>query len=72
MRWARLESNVCAVAARLERLELGMCGRGFGDETAATLAGVGPLPMLRCARKGGRLAGLCLGFSRRGLGGGVL
>ena len=37
-------------ARRLERLELGLCGRGFGDETAATLAGAGPLPALRCAR----------------------
>ncbi len=41
-------------ARRLERLELGLCGRGFGDETAATLAGAGPLPALRCARAAAR------------------
>ena len=33
-----------------------MCGRGFGNETAQTLAGVGPLPALRC----GRLCSACV------------
>ncbi|KAK9831384.1 hypothetical protein WJX81_008255 [Elliptochloris bilobata] len=42
-----------ASGEQLERLELGMCGRGFGDDTAATLAGVGPLPVLRSLRLGG-------------------
>lgn len=41
---------------RLERMELGMCGRGFGNETAQTLAGVGPLPALRY----GRLCSACV------------
>lgn len=59
-----LKATVYAVMARLERLELGMCGRGFGDETAATLAGVGPLPALRCARFGAWPSELCLGFQR--------
>ena len=31
---------------RLERLELGSCGRGFGDAQASILAGSGPLPAM--------------------------
>jgi hypothetical protein len=38
---------------RLERLELGNCGRGFTDEAAAALAAVGPLQQLRVLRLGG-------------------
>ncbi|KAF6264728.1 hypothetical protein COO60DRAFT_17560 [Scenedesmus sp. NREL 46B-D3] len=38
---------------RLERLELGNCGRGFTDEAAAALAGAGPLQQLRVLRLGG-------------------
>lgn len=38
---------------RLERLELGHCGRGFGDEAATQLASAGPLVGLRLLRLGG-------------------
>lgn len=38
---------------RIERLELGNCGRGFTDEAAAALAGAGPLQQLRVLRLGG-------------------
>jgi hypothetical protein len=40
-------------ACRLERLELGTCGRGFGDVAAAAVAGKGPLPCLRSLALGG-------------------
>jgi hypothetical protein len=39
--------------SRLERLELGNCGRGFTDEAAAALAEAGPLQQLRVLRLGG-------------------
>jgi DNA repair protein RAD7 len=39
--------------SRLERLELGNCGRGFTDEAAAVLAEAGPLQQLRVLRLGG-------------------
>jgi hypothetical protein len=39
--------------SRLERLELGSCGRGFTDEAAAALAEAGPLQQLRVLRLGG-------------------
>jgi DNA repair protein RAD7 len=39
--------------SRLERLELGNCGRGFTDEAAAALAAAGPLQQLRVLRLGG-------------------
>ncbi|CAK0785667.1 hypothetical protein CVIRNUC_008878 [Coccomyxa viridis] len=42
----------CA-SPRLERLELGTCGRGFGDIAAAAMAARGPLPGLRSLRLGG-------------------
>lgn len=38
---------------RLERLELGTCGRGFGDVAAAAMADKGPLPGLRALKLGG-------------------
>lgn len=38
---------------RLERLELGSCGRGFTDAAAAALAAVGPLQQLSVLRLGG-------------------
>lgn len=40
-------------AARLERLELGACGRGFDDKAAAVVAAAGPLSGLRVLRLGG-------------------
>ena len=40
-------------SCRLERLELGTCGRGFGDVAAAAMAARGPLPGLRSLRLGG-------------------
>ena len=40
-------------AARLERLELGSCGRGFDDRAAAVVASAGPLVGLRVLRLGG-------------------
>jgi len=40
-------------AARLERLELGACGRGFDDKAAAVVATAGPLSGLRVLRLGG-------------------
>ena len=40
-------------SCRLERLELGTCGRGFGDVAAAAMAARGPLPVLRSLRLGG-------------------
>lgn len=48
---SRLDIKV--VACRLERLELGTCGRGFGDVAAAAVAGKGPLPGLRSLALGG-------------------
>jgi TolA-binding protein len=39
--------------SRLERLELGNCGRGFTDEAAAALAEAGPLQQLRVLLLGG-------------------
>lgn len=38
---------------RLERLSLGFCGRGFGDEAAALLAKRGPFPKLAALHLGG-------------------
>jgi DNA repair protein RAD7 len=49
-------------AARLERLELGACGRGFDDKVAAVVAAAGPLSGLRVLRLGG--AYRCVRFSR--------
>ena len=42
-----------AGAVRLERLELGACGRGFDDKAAAVVASAGPLAGLRVLRLGG-------------------
>jgi DNA repair protein RAD7 len=39
-----------ATAARLERLELGSCGRGFDDKAAVLVACAGPLSGLRVCR----------------------
>ena len=44
---------IAQVPCRLERLELNMCGRGFGDQTAAALAAAGQLPGLRVLSLGG-------------------
>lgn len=41
---------------RLERLELGFCGRGFTEKAAAVLAAAGPLQQLRVMRLGGAYA----------------
>lgn len=45
--------GAAAGAARLERLELGSCGRGFDDKSAAVVAAAGPLSALRVLRLGG-------------------
>lgn len=45
--------DILVGACRLERLELGTCGRGFGDVAAAAVAGKGPLPGLRSLALGG-------------------
>ena len=45
--------DISVVACRLERLELGTCGRGFGDVAASAVAGKGPLPCLRSLALGG-------------------
>jgi hypothetical protein len=41
--------TVLPPAPRLQRLELGFCGRGFGDDAAVLLAAVGPLGQLEVA-----------------------
>ena len=41
------------VRYRLEVLDLGFCGRGFGDPAAAVLAARGPLPALKRLRLAG-------------------
>lgn len=38
---------------RLERMDLGFCGRGFGDAAAAAVAESGPLPALHTLRLAG-------------------
>lgn len=42
-----------AVLRRLERLELGMCGRGFGEAVAAAMVAAGQLSRLRNLALGG-------------------
>ena len=41
------------IGSRLERLELGMCGRGFGDAVAASMVAAGQLSRLRYLTLGG-------------------
>ncbi|CAL8469688.1 g9229 [Coccomyxa elongata] len=50
---ALAEALVPCATPRLERLELGMCGRGFGDAVAAAMVTAGPLSALRCLTLGG-------------------
>jgi hypothetical protein len=52
-RTAAAAAAAAAGAARLERLELGSCGRGFDDKAAAVVASAGPLTGLRVLRLGG-------------------
>ncbi|CAL5228114.1 g11190 [Coccomyxa viridis] len=47
------EAMAQCASPRLERLELGTCGRGFGDVAAAAMADKGSLPGLRSLRLGG-------------------
>lgn len=47
---AAAAAAAAATAARLERLELGSCGRGFDDKAAALVASAGPLDGLRVCR----------------------
>lgn len=48
-----------AGAARLERLELGACGRGFDDKAAGLVASAGPLSGLRVLRLHGAYRCVC-------------
>ena len=44
---------MCVPPCRLERLELGSCGRGFGDAQASLVSGSGPLASLTTLALGG-------------------